>query len=112
MLRFQVWTPTRRKLSYLTVRSGRYAPRMPNTRNYASTSPNTKPSNTHSTQNKSFFSMPSGRKPQISMTFGVAMMVFGLIGWIYYPEVAQYEIEKRKGLKKKQPEDVSLSPKP
>ncbi|KAG8819991.1 DNA topoisomerase [Serendipita sp. 399] len=58
---------------------------------------------------KSIFSMPSGRTPQISTTLGIAMMVCGLIGWIYYPKIADYEVEKRKSLKERQQGDASSS---
>ncbi|KAG8816554.1 hypothetical protein FRC17_000286, partial [Serendipita sp. 399] len=59
---------------------------------------------------KSIFSMPSGRTPQISTTLGIAMMVCGLIGWIYYPKIADYEVEKRKSLKERQQVDASSTP--
>ncbi|KIM21747.1 hypothetical protein M408DRAFT_333292 [Serendipita vermifera MAFF 305830] len=38
--------------------------------------------------------------PTISLKFGFAMMLAGLLGWIYYPKVAEYEDKYREERKR------------
>jgi hypothetical protein len=46
--------------------------------------------------------------PVISLSFGIGMMVAGLVGWIYYPRIAEYE-ERRKEERKRELEGSSQS---
>jgi hypothetical protein len=38
--------------------------------------------------------------PVISLRFGIGMMIAGLVGWIYYPRIAEYEKRRREERKR------------
>ncbi|CAG7845958.1 SubName: Full=Uncharacterized protein {ECO:0000313/EMBL:CCA71077.1} [Serendipita indica DSM 11827] len=64
-----------------------------------------KPAQPDTTEQKASM-FPSGRQPKISMALGIAMMVCGLAGWIYYPKVADFENKKLEEIKNRRPEGV------
>jgi hypothetical protein len=44
---------------------------------------------------------PQTPGPAISPVFGVCLMVMGIIGWVYYPKVVEFEDRKREEREKK-----------